>query len=350
MGPSGSERLSEWIYGNPPEKILIIKPSALGDVIHSLPFLDTVKRHFPEASVHWIIARGIDPLLQGHPLIDRLWVIDKDAWKKLRHAHRTLRQMVSLWRGLGAEGFDLVIDLQGLLRSGLMAWATKAPVIVGFEEAREGSRYFYTRRVRGGEAIHAVDRYLKVLRSLGLETGEVRFPFPPALDVGVEGLGLPGTYGVMAPSAGKEANRWPASRFGELAARLPVRTVVVAGKKDARIADEVAEASGGQALSLGGKTDLPGLVATIKGARFMVCNDTGPMHIAAAFNVPVVAIFGPANPVRTGPYGEIHRVVRLELPCSPCYRKKRCRTWQCMDEISVESVYHELVDSGILNQ
>lgn len=340
--------MTGWIHGKTPRKILIIKPSALGDVIHSLPFLDTLRRRLPAAEVHWVIARGIEPLLRDHPFIDRLWVIDKDRWKDLKRGRETLRDMRSLWKGLGAEGFDLVIDLQGLLRTGLMARATKAPMIVGFEEAREGSRYFYTHRVRGGDSVHAVDRYLKVLQSLGLEPDEIRFPFPPALEGARAGLELPPIYGVIAPSAGKAANRWPASRFGQLAARLPVRTVVVAGGKDAGIADEVAEVSGGRAVSLGGKTDLAGLVAVIRGARFMICNDTGPMHIAAAFQVPVVALFGPANPVRTGPYGKIHRVVRVELACSPCYRKKPCRTWQCMEEISVDRVYGELVTSRIL--
>jgi lipopolysaccharide heptosyltransferase I len=350
MDPEGWDRLSPGITSTDPEKILIIKPSALGDVIHSLPFLDALRRRFREAAIHWIIARGLHPLLEGHPLIDRVWVIEKDRWKDLTQVRKTLREVIALWRDLGAEGFDLVIDLQGLLRSGLMARATRAPVIIGFEEAREGSRHFYTHRVRGGEAIHAVDRYLKLLAPLGIEPEEIRFPFPPALMVGAGGLGLPEIYGVIAPSAGKEANRWPASRFGELARRLPLPTVVVAGKKDAEIADEVAERSGGRARSLGGKTDLAELVAVVRGARFMVSNDTGPMHIAAAFRIPVVAVFGPANPVRTGPYGRIHRIVQQELPCSPCYRKTRCRTWQCMEEISVDRVYEELVTSGILQE
>jgi heptosyltransferase-1 len=298
------------------KKILIIKPSSLGDIVHSLPVLDVLHRCFPDPEIHWLVAKGFEGMLEGHPMLKKLWIIHKD---------------------LKAENFDYVIDLQGLLRSGVIAKATGAPVRVGFAEAREGSRMFYTHTVAGGREVHAVDRYLKVPAFLGCDISEVRFPLPP-FDSSLEAVPSEGSgYAVMCPGARKPVNRWPAERFGKLASMLPLKTVVVGSKGDRRLADEVMEASGGKALSIAGKTDLKGLIGIIKHARIMVTNDTGPMHIAAALGIPVFAIFGAANPARTGPYGDGHTIIRKEISCSPCYRRN-CEEPVCMEMIKVKEV------------
>lgn len=142
----------------------------------------------------------------------------------------------------------------------------------------------------------------------------------------------------MTPSAGKEANRWPAENFGRLAARLPLPTVIIGGKSDIPVAEAVVRHAEGRAISLAGRTTLKELIPVIGGASYFVTNDTGPMHIAAALGVPVFAIFGPANPVRTGPYGTDHTIIREELPCSPCYAWKPCDNWRCMEAITVDRV------------
>ena len=153
-----------------------------------------------------------------------------------------------------------------------------------------------------------------------------------------EGL-LPPEYCVMAPSAGKEANRWPAERFGRLAARLPLPSVMIGGPGDAAVVAEAVRHARGKGVDAAGKTSLMDLVALLDKACFLVTNDTGPMHLAAARNTPVFAIFGPANPARTGPYGAIHTVIRRDLDCSPCYRWKPCSHWRCMEEIGVEEFF-----------
>jgi len=313
-------------------KILVVKPSSLGDIIHSLPFLSALKRRFREAEIHWVVARGLEGLLEGHPLLTKLWVMDKDRWKKPSLAMNTLREITSLARGLRAEGFGLVVDLQGLLRSGLITAATGAPVRVGFEEAREGSRLFYTHRVRGGREVHAVDRYLRVAGYLGCDTSTVDFP------VLADPYPLPlGEYAVLVAGARWETKKWPADKFGELAARLHVRSVVAGGPADSSLAETIVSLSGGMATSVAGKTTLRELAGVIRGARFMVSNDTGPMHIAAALGVPVFALFGPTSPARTGPYGRIHRIIRTDIPCAPCYRR-HCKEPKCMQGIAVETV------------
>jgi heptosyltransferase-1 len=320
-----------------PKKILIIKPSSLGDIVHSLPALDALYRCFPGAAIHWLVAKGFEGILEGHPMINRLWIVRKDEWKRITRLGSTISELRELFRNLRGERFDCAIDLQGLFRSGLIAKATGARMRVGFAEAREGSVVFYTHKVAGGRDIHAVDRYLKIPSFLGCGTDEVRFPMIPCRVAPGNALPAEVEYAVMAPGARKPANRWPARSFGELAARLPLKTVVVGSKGDRSLAAEVVKASEGKAVSIAGETGFKELIGVIGNARLLVSNDTGPMHVAAALGVPVFALFGPANPARTGPYGGGHTVIRKEVSCSPCYRKS-CKNALCMDMIKVDEV------------
>lgn len=319
-------------------KMLIVKPSAMGDIIHGLAFLNSVKKRLPSLEVHWVVAKGFQGIVESHPMIDKLWVIDKNSWKKPRRFPETLREMKSLGKALRREQYDIVVDLQGLLRSALICALTGARLRVGFAEAREGSPLFYTMRVRGGSEIHAVDRYLSIASALGCDNVPVEFPLPPFPEIDLAGPCFSEDYCVIAPSAGGAAKRWPAAYFGELAARLPLRSLVIAGEADSELARQVEAASGGRAVSIAGKTNLREVMAIVGRARFLVSSDTGPMHLAAALRVPVFAVFGPTNPVRTGPYGDIHTIIRAELPCAPCYKRKKCRQWLCMPSITVERV------------
>lgn len=325
-------------------KILIVKPSSLGDVVHSLPFLHAMNRCFPKAEIHWVIAKGLEALLEGNPMIDKLIIINKDLWKNLLHTGTTLKEIRELFRQLRHEKYDMVVDLQGLLRSGLITWATHALLRIGFSEAREGSRFCYTDEVHGGRDIHAVDRYMKIACSLGCETANVTFPFPDLKndrEMADELRSRYGDYIVIVPGARKPANRWPARSFGELSSRLSLRTLVVGSPADKELAEEVVSFSRGMALSIAGKTDLRGLISVVRESLFMVSNDTGPMHIAAALGVPVFALFGPADPVRTGPYGKGHYIIRSGAECSPCFRRN-CQNPHCMTDISVDTVYERI--------
>lgn len=314
-------------------RILVVKPSSLGDIVHSLPFLNSIRERFNDAEIHWVVARGLEGLLEGHPMIDHLLIINKDQWKKISRAAKTAGELKKLISDLKREKYDLVVDLQGLLRSGLITLATGAKVRVGFKESREGSTLFYTHRVRGGRDVHAVDRYLKVAAFLGCDTSDIRFPLldepcTPGFD----------EYAVIAPGARWMTKMWSPERFGELASLLPVKSVVIGSSSDEKVSNIVVDNSRGSAISFSGRTNLRELVGLIKNARFMICNDTGPMHIAAALNVPVFAIFGPTNPARTGPYGDIHTIIREDLDCTPCYRRK-CDDLRCMDSVTADKVF-----------
>ncbi|MBI5055819.1 MAG: lipopolysaccharide heptosyltransferase I [Nitrospirae bacterium] len=341
-------------------KILIIKPSSLGDVIHALPFLNAVKDTFPKARIDWVISENFKDILAGNPLINRLIVFDKDALKK---AGGMLHVAKTLHKELKAQRYDIVVDLQGLLRSGVMTVFAQAPLKVGFADAREGSTFFYDKKVSVDKNMHAVDKCLEVAKAIDAKVNKAAFPLH--VDKASKGkvkelVGNIGEYLVIVPSARWETKRWPAENFAELILKVAVPCVIVGSKSDKKIAQEIMDrrqktedrgqipphpplAKGGQrgVIDLCGKTDLKELVALIAGARAVVSNDSGPMHIAAALNKPLVAIFGPTDPAKTGPYGwqknKNMKVIRANVTCGPC-RKRKCRELICMEKISVEEV------------
>ncbi len=327
-------------------KILIIKPSSLGDIIHSLPFLNSIKYSFPKSEIHWVIAKGLEGLLEGHPMVDRYIIVNKEMWKKVSRTGETIKELRRLFKKLKNENYDLVIDLQGLLRSGIIAMATRAPVRVGFTEAREGSRLFYNKTVEGGKNMHAVDRYMKIAEALGCDTEKKIFPFPliknDLKDIR-EIKGALKDYAVIVPGARWDTKIWPWENFGRIASMLPLKSFVVGGRADVSIAEKVVKASNGKALSLAGSTNLRELIEIMRDARFVISNDSGPMHIAAGFNVPVVAIFGPTSPLKTGPYGRGHIIIKSDEECSPCF-KKRCKDLKCMKGITVGGVHEKIRD------
>ncbi len=329
-----------------PKKILIIKPSSLGDVVHGLPFLNAVSHCFPESEIHWVIARGLEGLLEGNPMVKRLIVINKDIWKKISRAADTVLDVNRLFREIRKEGYDLAIDLQGLLRSGLISMASGAPVRIGFAEAREGSRFLYTDRVKGGRDLHAVDRYLKIAAAMGCDTDKVAFPFPffRSEDSWVSSFIRDlREYAVLVPGARWKTKVWPAEYFGKVASMIPMRSVVVGSSADIGVAEEIVATSGGKAVSVAGKTTLKELIEIMRGARIAISNDSGPMHIAAAVGVTVIAIFGPTSPQRTGPYGKSHLIIQSGAVCSPCF-KKNCVDLKCMREVMPEDVGKKAMD------
>lgn len=322
-----------------PKKILIIKPSSLGDIIHSLPFLNVIKNDFEFSKIHWVVAKGLECLLENHPMIDKLWVINKDEWKNIRKLKNTFAEISNLYRELRNESYDIVIDLQGLLRSGILTNAANAPLRIGFMEAREGSTIFYTNKIQGGKETHAVDRYLKIASAMGCDIDNVIFPLPLIFESeSVVDLKIKiKEYAVLVPGARWKTKQWFPERFAQLSSLMNIKSIVIGSRQDKEISDYIQAHSGGKAISMAGQTDIKELISLMRSAKLVVANDSGPMHIAAACGVPVVAIFGPTNPVRTGPYGKNHIVIKSDIPCSPCYKRK-CKTLKCLNDISVAQV------------
>jgi lipopolysaccharide heptosyltransferase I len=329
-------------------KILIIKPSSLGDVIHSLPFLKALREKFQDAYIEWVISKNLKELLEGNSLINELIVFDKDSWKRIGNLPETFKETIGLIKRLKSKRYDMVIDLQGLLRSGLMAFFSPSPLRIGFKHAREGSGLFYNRRISVNDSLHAVDKYLEIARSLGARTDRVEFPLF-LKDVDREKIknkiGNLSEYVVIVPSARWESKRWPPENFGMLIERLPVPCVIIGNYSDTQTVQHVINSSNGKGINLCGRTSLREVAALIADAKTVISNDSGPMHLGVALRRPVVTLFGPTDPSKTGPYGwgknKNLKVIKTDVPCSPCF-KKRCKTPLCMWGISVERVLEEV--------
>jgi lipopolysaccharide heptosyltransferase I len=322
---------------SPPRRILIVKPSALGDIVHALPVLHLLRQKFPRAHITWLATPAFAPLLDGHPLIDRVMLFERRRRVQTAATHR-LSALLAFSRQLNEADFDLVIDLQGLFRSGLFTWLTSAATRIGFDYAREGAPWFYTHRVpTPTRERHAVERYLDVAEALGCGRGPVVFDFGlgKTLDQLLAAVENVGPYCVLLPGTNWATKRWPAEHFAELVGpienELGLRCVVAGGSDVKQLAQAV------PAIDLTGQTDLKQLVRLIRHADLVIANDSGPMHIAAALGRPLVTMFGPTNPIRTGPYARPKTVARLQIICHPCYSRE-CNHHTCMKELRPSSV------------
>ena len=326
-------------FATPPRRILIIKPSAIGDVVHTLPILNLLRKRWPESHIAWLLTPACAALLDGHPMLSEVIRFDRKRFGRGWREPSSLFGLFSFQKELRSRAFDLVIDLQGLFRSGWLAWQTRAATRIGFKNAREFAPVFYTHRVDvGSPEQHAVDRYLKIAAALGCDPNVVEFPFHVTdedrqhVDALLGGIGR---FAVLVPGTNWQTKRWPIEHFAAMPAMLKDRfgiESVAAGSPDEA---ELAARLG--IVNLAGKTTLRQLVALFQRADLIIANDSGPMHIAAALGKPLVTPFGPTNPVRTGPYRRDDAVIRIDIPCSPCY-SRRCSHQSCLRWLRPESV------------
>lgn len=332
------------------KRILIVKPSSFGDIVHSLPFLHVVRRSFPHARITWVVSRSNMDLLTGHPDLDEVLIFERERWGGMKDFFRSASEFSHFVRRLREGRFDLAVDLQGLFRSALLTFATGARERVGFSGAREWSHLFYNVPVEVPDPeMHAVDRYLLVARRLSLDVNgapEFNVFIPP------EAHEFAGRYlasanperralVVLLPASRWVSKRWPPDCFAELAGRveaeLDAAVLFLGGRDDVRLAGRIRGMMKRSALSLVGETTLKQSAAVLARADAVVANDTGPMHLAAALGVPVVALYGPTSPARTGPYGRNIRLLVSQRECAPCFEED-CEDPECMRDISVDEV------------
>ncbi len=335
-------------------KILILKPSSLGDVIHALPVLRLLKQHYPKSEIHWWLDVNLKPLLEGDPDLAGIFPFHRKRWIAPHH----WAEIGSSIHAMRAERFDLAIDLQGLARSGLFAWLANADLLVGLDNLREGGRegargFYDLTPPRSPDGTHAVDRYLSVLPLLKVPVHQnfEWLPKRPAIADQVQekwNLGT-GPWIALLPGARWDNKRWPAENFAALTrsmAENPEARFVILGSADERaLGETIAAANLARCLNLSGQTTLWEMIEWIRLSRVMITNDTGPMHIAAALRKPVVALFGPTDPASTGPYGQLKNVIQMtDLPCVPCM-KGHC-TWReplaCLHQIKPSMVWQKV--------
>lgn len=330
-----------------PDRVCLIKPSSLGDVVHALPVLAALRSRWPGAHLAWVVNRGLRGLLDGHPDLDEVIPFDRSALKLTpRGVVSTARFLADLRR----KRFDLAVDLQGLLRSGVMAAATGARVRVGMADSREGSRHFYTHQIESpGAEAHAVDRLMAVAQAFGADpTPRFRVAFGPAdqawADEALRGVPRP----LLALNIGARwlTKRWPPEQFAAVA-RKAVRErgagiVIVGAPEDRPLVDALKAALGPvEAVDLCGRTSLPRLAAVASKVDVFLSNDTGPLHLAAATGVKVLGVYTCTSPARTGPYGPSARSVSSCVWCAPSF-VKTCPRLECLTELTPERVWHAL--------
>ncbi len=335
-----------------PRRIVLLKPSALGDVVHALPVLTALREHFPDARITWVVNKAYEPLLAGHPHLTDTLPFDRGAFRN--SPGKAVTYSLRFANELRRRRFDLVIDLQGLLRTGLMCAATGAPVRVGFADAREGSRHFYTHRVAVPDAdrIHAVERYWRVAEALGIASRPKRFVVPlrpPDLDAADRSLaGLPRPWLALAVGARWVTKRWPPGHFAELANRAQQAfggSVVFVGTADDTAPSlEVARQLHGPHRDFTGRTTLPLLAALLSKCDVMVGNDTGPLHLAAALGRPCVAPYTCTKAALHGPYGSPAGGVETAVPCGGSYLKHCPHGMVCLPDLTPEKLWPPLAE------
>jgi len=332
-------------------RILIIKLGAVGDVIHTLPMLETLRVGFPKAHIAWAVEEAAAPILEGNPALNELILLNRKALSGLSGPAYFMRWL----RALRGQRFDTVLDPHNLFKSGLMAFASRAHLRIGFQKLREGNFLFMNRRVKPApRRRHAVEKYLSLLEPLGIQERQwtVRFPLtwnPQDEDRADrfwrrEGFGSGASKydGVVAvnPGASWPSKRWMPERYAQVADRLVkqhgIRPLVLWGPGERSLADRVVRSMSEKAV-IAPETDLKQLMALIKRCRLLICGDTGPLHIAAALGIPTVALFGPSDPARNGPYGQGHTVVRSPIPSATHWQKKEIGD-RWMNAIPVETV------------
>lgn len=340
-------------------RICVIKPSALGDVVQALPVLPLLRHRFPHSHIAWVINRELSELVSDHSCLDETIPFDRRG---------SLAENVRLLRQLRQSKFDFVLDLQGLLRTGIMCLATGAPLRVGLQTAREGSRWAYHHVLHdSGRQVPAHRRAWRLADELGLadlaphtEIAVTQSEQAWAADLRAR---LPGPLLIIQPGTRWETKQWPVRHFADIARRalrhLGMSIIVVGGQGEVGLAQELVDmvrrvAPRGEIRSLAGQTSIKRLSALLTQADLVLSNDSGPMHLAAGLGTPVVGVFTCTSPIQSGPPGTQHQLVATQLPCAASYCKRCPQSGAgfqaCFEELTPDRVWQAFQLAWIKNR
>ena len=337
-------------------KILIIKLSAIGDVIHTLPALNAIRKRYPDAHITWLVEEAASSLVVEHEALDRVVISKRKRWVKgilgpscldnIKEAYQFIKE-------LRDTEYDLIIDFQGLLKSAVLITLARGKRKIGFDkgmEHMEHSYIFLNERIPPVNMDnHALLRNLMLINVLGIKSKEIEYKIPVSdhtrniTDELLERHEIkdPGILVAINPVAKWKTKLWNNRKFALLADRLVEKynaSVIFTGSQsDRSTIENIMSCMSQSTVNLAGETTLKTLAALYEKIEFLISTDTGPMHMAAAVGTPVIALFGPTAPWRTGPFGSEHKILRSGLDCSPCF-KRQCSTIDCMNQISVEQV------------
>jgi 3-deoxy-D-manno-octulosonic-acid transferase/heptosyltransferase-1 len=330
--------------------ILIVKLSAIGDVIHTLPSLAALRRLYPDAHITWVVEEAAADIVKNHPDLDTVLVSRRKKWgQELQRGQfkGTLKEIKSFIKTLRQRDYDMVIDFHGLLKSSMIVFLSRGKRKLGYDSMQELSGLFVNEKIPEDMSKHAVDRYLDFSRYLGAKTDVVNFVLPESSDTEEKIKRLMREHHLedkkfvaINPVAYWDTKLWSDEKFAHLAEmiyqKFNMKIVFTGGEKEP--IDKITSLMTTANINLGGQTTLPELACLYKKAQMLITTDSGPMHLAAALGIPVIALFGPTDPARTGPYGPGHTIITAETPCSPCFLKK-CSTKKCMKDICPGQVF-----------
>lgn len=338
-------------------RVLIVKLSAIGDVVHTLPALNALRRHRPKAHITWLVEEAAADLIRGHAAIDQVLVSRRKLWARgLRSGgwQSHLREMRAFLRQLRATRYDMVIDFQANLKGAALIALTRANRKIGFGRGMTHQEYSYlalnAKIPMVGMHVHALKRGLMLMEAIGVPGPRVEYDLPVdrsardrAARLVAENRSIhDGRLVAINPMAQWDTKLWTPDKFADLADRLIAdygADIFFSGAPtDAQTIAGITRLMKHRAANLAGQTTLIELAALFESMDFVISTDTGPMHIAAAVGTPVVALFGPTAQWRTGPYGEGHRIVFKTVACRPCF-KRRCDHVRCMRSITVDDVF-----------
>ena len=332
-------------------RILMVRLSSIGDLVHTLPVLSALRRRFPDATIDWLVETRHRDVLLSNPYVNELVEVDTFRWRKRLFSPATWSEIAAAVSEIRKRDYDVVLDLQGTIKSSVAARLAKSARHIGFATSalkEKAAGLFYSERV-GLDASppHVIDRHLRLLSALDIASVERDFPIvvPDEMDEAaaakLEALGL-SDYVILNSGAAWVTKRWDPEKFGTLAAAIAeewnLPSLVLWGPGEEDIARRIVETSSASA-TLAPPTGIRDVIPYIRRARLFVSGDTGPMHLASACGVPVLGIFGPTDPAQNGPFGSGDEVVRKNVPCGPCY-KHRCPGYGtvCMTSIEVSDV------------
>ncbi len=340
-------------------RILIVKPSSLGDIVHTLPMAHGLKRSFPQCRIGWIVQGAFAELLERDPAVDAVYPIhitstsDPQAgrfahWQALKETFATL---ASLRRQMKQNPYDLVLDLHASFRSGLLGRTNPGGIRVGFQDAKELNTFFQQQLITvPNDVQHALKKNLLFADHLGCQVfdddffmrcnGDDEQEVQQFLDQ--QGIGKDNKIIYGNPAARWQTKFWPTEQWAELADIFSAQGIAMAfggSKQDTAYIESITRLMKTRPLVAAGRFNLTQSLALIQRSALYVGLDSGPMHMAALSGIPVVALFGPTHPARVGPYGVKHCIVRAEhLDCLEC-RKRSCDHLSCMKGITVPMVY-----------
>lgn len=329
------------------KNILVVKLSAIGDVIHALPVSYAVKEQYPDAHLTWVVEKAAYAILEDNPYIDELILFEK---AKFRSVSGFLHEIRPFRKRLRVHRYDASLDLQGLFKSAAIVWNAGAKLRIGTANMREGA-HLVSRPVRGAHAGgHIVERYLDVARALGCRVGEVRFPVTVsdrdrmAADtlLAREGVQEGRRFVAFAIGANWPNKRWPAEHFAALSDRLYhahyVPVLVGGGHTDEMLARDIVAAGEIPPVNLVGRTNLKQLAHVFTRAALVLGGDTGPVHLAAGLGTPTVMLMGPTDANRNGPYRQQENAIEAPRSCRGCWRRACPKGLDCLAAVTVDAV------------